>query len=187
MEIPMTIHKRKRLNTNVKKTFQKWLYVRILGMIVLSSLIAALILYFYARNEITSSFFDAHIKIRRVSDLLLPVVIAGSMVSLVSGVVLALFLPQKIAGPIYNIENGLKRIQEGDLTTLITLREGDILTDLAREVNTATDEIHNTIQQSKDILSELILKMETTSEEGAIQKDAKNLQSTLNRLITRQQ
>ncbi len=170
---------------SVKKTFQQWLHLRILGVIILSSLIAALILYFYARNEITSSFFDAHIKIRRVSDLLLPVVVAGSMVSLISGVVLALFLPQKIAGPIYNIENGLKRIRKGDLTTVITLRKGDILNDLAEEVNDATSEIHKTIRQSKEILTELLINIETGSEKSALQKGAKELQNTLEQLTTK--
>ncbi len=181
----MTIYKRKQLNMSVKKTFQQWLHIRILGVIILSSIIAALILYFYARNEIASSFFDAHIKIRRVSDLLLPVVVAGSMVSIVSGIVLALFLPQKIAGPIYNIENGLKRIQKGDLTTVVTLRKGDILIDLAEEVNSATVEIHNTIRQSKEILAELLTSIETSSEKSMIQKGAKNLQNTLNQLTTK--
>lgn len=181
----MTIYKRKQLNMSVKKTFQRWLHIRILGVIILSSLIAALILYFYARNEIASSFFDAHIKIRRVSDLLLPVVVAGSMVSMVSGVVLALFLPQKIAGPIYNIENGLKRIKNGDLTTVITLRKGDILIDLAEEVNTATVEIHNTIQQSKKLLSELLITIDTSTEKSALLEGVENIQNTLNKLTTK--
>ncbi|MFO7605805.1 MAG: methyl-accepting chemotaxis protein, partial [Desulfurivibrionaceae bacterium] len=93
-------YKRKKLNLAVKKEFQKWLLVRILGTILLSSVVAAVILYFYSSRELGESFYDAHIKIRRVSDLLLPVILAGSFVSLLSGTLLALFLPQKIAGPV---------------------------------------------------------------------------------------
>ena len=141
--------KRKTINLEVKRRFQRWLMVRILGIIVLSSLVAALILYFYARQELTTSFFDAHVKIRRVSDLLLPVVIAGSVVSLIGGVILATFLPQKIAGPLYRIEQDLLIIKEGDLTKVITLRPEDILIDLAGDVNEVIDQVRSMVDKVK--------------------------------------
>ncbi len=127
--------KRRTLNLAVKKEFQLWLLSRILGAVVLSSLVAAAILFFYARNEVASSFFDAHIKIRRVSDLLLPVVLAGSGVSLISGALIALFLPQKIAGPIFRMEQDLQAVKEGDHTVTIKLRRGDPFTELAASIN----------------------------------------------------
>lgn len=126
---------RKKLNLAVKSDFQKWLLVRIFGVVLLSSLAAALILYFYARQEIGESFYEAHIKIRHVSDLLWPVVLAGSAVSLISGMLLAIFLPQKIAGPIFRIEKDLEAVRQGDLTVEITLRRGDILRDFAANLN----------------------------------------------------
>ena len=141
--------KRKTINLKVKRQFQRWLLLRILGLIVVSSLVAALILYFYARQELTTSFFDAHVKIRRVSDLLLPVVIAGSVVSLIGGVVLAVFLPQKIAGPLFRIEQDLLIIKDGDLTKVITLRPEDLLTDLAAEVNEATEQVRSMVEKIK--------------------------------------
>ena len=57
---------------------------------------SALILYGYARHETINTFYQAHIKIRRVSDLLLPVVLSGSAISLISGALLALFLHKKL-------------------------------------------------------------------------------------------
>lgn len=142
--------KRKKLNLAVKKELQKWLLIRITGIVLLCSLVAALILYFYARSEITSSFFDAHLKIRRVSDLLLPVLLTGSAVSMMAGLVLAMFLPQKIAGPVYRIEKDLERVQEGELTKVISLRKGDLLMDLADEVNKTTNSIRQRVQEIKD-------------------------------------
>ena len=100
-------YKRKKLNLQVKKELQKWLLIRIFGTILLSSMAAGIILFFYARQEVGASFYEAHIKIRHVSDLLLPVVSAGAIISLISGTLLALFLPQKIAGPIYRLEKKL--------------------------------------------------------------------------------
>lgn len=128
-------YKRKFLNLSVEKEFQRWLLVRILGVIVLSSVLAALILFFYARHETVASFYSAHIKIRRVSDLLLPVIFCGASVSLVAGALLAFFLPQKIAGPIFRIEKELQAVRSGDLTVEIKLRKHDTLQSFAAKVN----------------------------------------------------
>ena len=128
-------YKRKRLNLAIKSEFQRWLLVRIFGAVLLSSLVAALILFFYARKEVGDSFYDAHIAIRHVSDLLWPVIAAGSAVSLIGGMFLALFLPQKIAGPLFRIEQDLKAVRDGDLTVVIHLRENDTMKEFVDAVN----------------------------------------------------
>ncbi len=138
-------YKRKKLNLKVKRQFQMWLLVRILVTVFLSSLVAAVILYFYARQEITGSFYDAHIKIRRVSDLLLPVVLAGSFISLISGAFIALFLPQKIAGPLFSIEKSMRDIQKGNLSTVVRIRNNDPLQGLVRNINAALDTLRSKI------------------------------------------
>ena len=120
-------HKRKLLNISIEKEFQMWLMIRIFGIIILSSVLAAAVLFFYARHETVTSFYSAHIKIRRVSDLLLPVILCGSFVSLMAGTFLAFFLPQKIAGPLYRVEADLQAVRNGDLTVVIKLREHDTL------------------------------------------------------------
>ena len=84
-------HKRAILNLSIEREFQIWLMVRIFGVIILSSVLAAAVLFFYARHETVTSFYSAHIKIRRVSDLLLPVIMCGSFVSLLAGTFLAFF------------------------------------------------------------------------------------------------
>ena len=149
------IYKRKKLNLGVKRQFQMWLLIRILGVVVVSSLVAVLILYLYSRQEISSSFYSAHIQIRRVSDLLFPVMGAGAFVSLLSGMVLALFLPQKLAGPLFRIEKDLEVIRQGDLTCQIRLRKNDTLTELADSVNETTTDLRARIQEVKDIQREL--------------------------------
>ncbi|OEU75391.1 MAG: chemotaxis protein [Desulfuromonadales bacterium C00003068] len=128
-------YKRKLLNFHVKHRLQIWLMIRIGGIIILTAIVSALVLYGYARHETVNSFYDAHIKIRRLSDLLIPVVLAGSAVSLISGTVLAIFLPQKLAGPLYRIEKDLDKVQQGDLTVRIHLRTSDTLHNFAQQIN----------------------------------------------------
>ncbi len=146
----MAHSKRKKLNLNVKKEFQRWLLGRIFLAVILSAVVAALILYGYARTEICDSFYTAHVAIRRVSDLLWPVVLAGSAVSLLSGMLLAVFLPQKIAGPLFRIEEDLKAIGKGDLTVTITLRSGDTLQDFAASINETVAELRERVKKAQD-------------------------------------
>jgi methyl-accepting chemotaxis protein len=148
-------YRRQKLNLSVNRQFQMWLLVRILGVVLLSSLVAALVLYLYSRQEISSSLYTAHIQLRRVSDLLLPVMGAGAFVSLVSGMALALFLPQKIAGPVYRIDKSLCAIREGDLTEVVRLRQNDTLADLAASVNETTAALRSKIQAVKELQREL--------------------------------
>jgi len=83
------------------------------------------------------------------------VIAAGGFVSLLSGIILALFLPQKLAGPVYRIQKGLEVIRDGDLTKHITLRGNDILRDLADSVNETTAGLRASIQEVKEIQREL--------------------------------
>ncbi len=175
--------KRKKLNLAVKKELQKWLLIRISGIVLLCSLVAALILYLYARSEITSSFFDAHLKIRRVSDLLLPVLLTGSVVSMVAGFLLAMFLPQKIAGPVYRIEKDLERVREGELTKEIRLRNGDLLVDLAGEVNRTTGSIREYVQDIKEKFR-TVEKSVSSGDEALVKNALLQLEESLSRLRT---
>lgn len=180
---PKKHYRRKRLNMAVKRELQMWLLLRILGVVVVSSLVSVLILYLYSRQEISATFYSAHIQIRRVSDLLFPVLAAGGVVSLVSGLALALFLPQKIAGPIFRIQKGLSLIQAGDLTEKISLRENDILTDLADSVNDTTADFRTRMLALKSLQKELD-QLAASLEDDALQKVASRQGEVLGQLKT---
>lgn len=149
------LHKRKIVNLGVKYDFQLWLLIRILGVVLLSTLVAVLILYFYTRQEIAGSFYTAHVQIRRVSDLLIPVMAAGAFVSVLSGILLAVFLPQKIAGPVYRVQKGLEQLAAGNLNDYVKLRRGDAFGDLAESINTASGSLRHRIDELKELQSEL--------------------------------
>ena len=151
-------YKRKYLNLQVQHRLQLWLLIRIGGIVIITAIISALILYGYARHETINSFYDAHIKIRRLSDLLIPVVMAGSAVSLIGGAIVAIFLPQKIAGPIFHIERIFKSVADGDLTARIRLRGNDTLLPFADQLNSTIqnhDQQIGQIQQLNDNLQVL--------------------------------
>lgn len=171
-------HKRKKLNLNVKREFQKWLLLRMTAQVLLSSLVAAAILYFYARNEITDSFYSAHVTIRRVSDLLLPVIAAGSAVSFLGTLIVVIFLPQRIAGPLYRIEKRLEELKEGDLRSEIKLRRNDILQDMAATLNDCTGSLQKKIKLAQENQAQLEKTFRKTAEaDDAFGKLKENLDS----------
>jgi methyl-accepting chemotaxis protein len=151
----MSQYKRKKLNLAVKRDFQRWLLLRIFSVVLLSSLVAALIFFIYTRRELGASFYEAHITVRQVSDLLWLVVAAGALVSLLSGMALALFLPQKLAGPIYRIERELEGVRRGDLTVQIKLRSGDPLHDLAGCINRTVDVLRVRVHDLQEVCADL--------------------------------
>lgn len=128
-------HKRKKLNIGIKRNFQMWMLVRILGTVSVSAIVSVSVLYFYAQQEISGTLYDIHITLQKVSDLLLPVILSGAVMSFLSGLALAIFLPQKIAGPIYRIEQDLEEIKNGNINKKIVLRAKDPLKDLADKIN----------------------------------------------------
>ncbi len=174
---------RKKLNLKVKQEFQRWLLIQVLITVCISAVIAAIILYFYARQEIVSSFFEAHVKLRRVSDLLLPVIAAGSMVSLVAGGFLALFLPQKIAGPLFRIERGLKSVKGGDLTTKIQLRNEDTLQDFAGNVSETVDAMRGYVEEIKESCRMLEKAVEAGDQEQ-VRDRLEDHRLALNKVVT---
>jgi methyl-accepting chemotaxis protein len=148
-------NQRKRLNLQVKRNLQVWLMIRIGGIIILTSIISALILYSYAHHETINSFYDAHIKLRRLSDLLIPVVLSGSFVSLIGGALVAIFLPQKLAGPLFRVEKDFKSVEQGDLTVRIHLRNNDSLQSFADRLNSTINHLDQQMGQIQQLSTTL--------------------------------
>jgi len=144
------LHKRKKVNLKIKQDFQIWLFIRIMGTILLTILIAAILAYLYSRGVVDAEYLSFKSEIRNVSEVMLPVLLAGSLTSIIAGLLLALFLPQKIAGPIYRIEQDMQQVGSGDLTKIISLRKNDILKDFAASINRAMADIGIMINDAKD-------------------------------------
>jgi methyl-accepting chemotaxis protein len=132
-------NKRKILNFAVNRKMQIYMVGRIALILLVSLLVSSLAYYFFADREITSSFSLFHITARNFLDFLLPVIIGSFCVSLMIGTTASLFFPKKIAGGLYGIERDVQQIANGDLTATITLRHGDKVGSLARDINLLVD------------------------------------------------
>jgi methyl-accepting chemotaxis protein len=172
-------YKRKKINLKVKQDFQIWLLLRIMGTSLLTIVMASILLYLYAKGIVDAEYLSFKPDVRKVSEVLLPVLIAASLTSIVAGLLLALFLPQKIAGPIFRIEQDLLEIRTGDLTKTVNLRCADILKELAESVNMTVGDIGHMvkdIQESGNTLGTKILAGEADEIKRAFDSHKKQLE-----------
>jgi methyl-accepting chemotaxis protein len=168
-------HKRKKLNLKVKQDFQIWLLTRILGTVLLTIGVSSILIYLYAQGQIAADFLN----IKKLSEILLPFLLVSSLTSIVAGMLLALFLPQKIAGPIFRIEQDLQKVREGDLTKKVTLRYHDIMKELAEHVNVTVADIRYLLRDIKEVQANLEVKLsDVESEEikGLLDQQKTNLE-----------
>ncbi len=133
--------------------------MRIMGTALLAITVASIILYFYALTVVDTDYLSFSPNVRKIGDILLPVILAASATSIIAGLLLALFLPQKIAGLIHRIEQDLLQVRTGDLTKSVTLRSNDILKDLAQSVNMTIHDFHNMVIDVKETSNTLEAKI----------------------------
>lgn len=156
------MHRRKKVNLSVKKDLQVWILKRIAGVVLLSIVLALIILYVFSRRSIGTTFHMAHLRIQYVSDLLLPVILASGGICFLAGLVFALFFPQRIAGPVYRMEDGLMRIARGEFDHVFKLRRTDRFQSLAEAANQAFGRVRSEFREVADGLQEV----EATLERG---------------------
>ena len=140
--------KRKIINFSIKKQLQVRLFIKVFGIILSGVGLMAVLFYFYSNREISESYRQFHIQANNFLDLLLPAILAAFLLCLFISAAIALFLPIKIAGPLFRLEKDLiDRVAEGDLTVRFTLRKGDELGDLAESINFCMDSLSRKIEQ----------------------------------------
>lgn len=75
----------------------------------------------------------------------------GILLFLVSGVILlTLLMSHRIAGPIFRLERTAKAIGDGNLTTVVKLRDKDQLKELASQVNALIAGLNQTVRGIED-------------------------------------
>lgn len=129
-------YRRKMLNFSIKREMQFRMIGKIFLLLFVSLLLSNLIFYYFANQEVTSSFQLFHVKALNFLDFLLPVILSSFAISLVVGAFGSLFFPLQIVGGIHRIESDLQKvIDSGDLTLQIKLREDDQVDSLANQIN----------------------------------------------------
>ncbi|MBI4683050.1 MAG: methyl-accepting chemotaxis protein [Nitrospirae bacterium] len=156
-------NRRKIINFSVKRQLQIRLFIKILGIILIGVGLMAVVFYFFSNREINSSYRQFHIHANNFLDLLRPTVYLSVVLALLASIAITIFLPIKIAGPLFRIERDLKeKVAGGDLTARIILRKGDELSDLAEAVNVCLENFRQRIEITQKLAGDLDSRLTDT-------------------------
>ena len=73
-------------------------------------------------------------------ELILPPVLINNLIILIVISIIGIFYSHKIAGPVYRIQEDIKRVLGGEKDVVIKLRKNDKLKELAEQVNKLIEE-----------------------------------------------
>ena len=107
--------KRKCLDMSIKKKMQLRILRRLLFLVIVFSLISGGIFYHYSNREIETSYKQFHIQLHNMRQVLIPWIFLAIGLGACIALGLAVFYPQKIAGPLYRLEKRLRDMASGDL------------------------------------------------------------------------
>ncbi|RJR17069.1 MAG: methyl-accepting chemotaxis protein [Nitrospiraceae bacterium] len=149
-------NRRSIINYSVKRQMQIRLFIKILGIILIGVGLMAAVFYFFSNREINSSYRQFHIHANNFLELLRPTVFLSIFLALLASAAITLFLPIRIAGPLFRIERDMKeKVANGDLTVRFILRTGDEVGELADAVNHCLDSLGKKIETTQKLTNEL--------------------------------
>ena len=129
--------KRKRINLSIKPDFQLRILCRIFMIILIAVMLSGLIFWIGSSRKTKATYYQFHVQLRDFRDLILPLAIIGTIAGSLAAILISLFCPLYLAGPLYRIEKAIKRAADGDLTdSRLHIRPRDEYKDLATHIST---------------------------------------------------
>ncbi len=165
----------------IKKDIQCWLIGIMVSFFTISLSAGFFIFYLWSHRKIGETFYKAHYTINYVSDLLLPVIIICGLICFVFCIIFTLLFQQKVVGPLYRIEQDLRKVAEGDFNVRVKIRATDRFHSLEDAVNSAIDTMRRELVNIYFSLSDIQELLETERYEEA-KKEVARLKERLERL-----
>ncbi|MFH0809261.1 MAG: methyl-accepting chemotaxis protein [Pseudomonadota bacterium] len=168
----MKAFRRKPVNLTIKSRLQARMLTHLGLQLLVSVGVGAAVFYFLGNQELGNTLHMAHLRVSKVHDLLLPVLGATAAVALILGFMTSLFFPLRVVGPLPKFEAALRRLESGDFTAEVALREGDILRELADSFNSASMRLCNRVGEMQERARKLRREVERLAEQRPDLKDA---------------
>ena len=158
----------RRKNYFIKKRFQMNFFYKFFLLLALESILIISLFMYISNNTLTTGYLNSVLRIERTGDFfLVPFVLMTLIVVLgisLAGMIVFILLSHRIAGPLYRFEKALEQLKDGDLTTVVHLRNTDQLLELQNSLNSF-------IETLAKRMSVIKTKLEETQEALAQTKD----------------
>jgi methyl-accepting chemotaxis protein len=149
------LKKSRRKRYFLSKSIQPRLLLGFAVLVLILVVIASGLFYVLANRQLSSEYYKAHSTLRYVMQNLLPWLLLVNLAGILVALFLAVFYTHRIAGPAYRIEQELRKIGQGILTTRVRTRRKDQLKGLESEINRVARELEQGILQVKASLLKL--------------------------------
>jgi methyl-accepting chemotaxis protein len=178
--------RKQRVTYLISRGFQLKFVGAFVMVLVILGLITHSLLYFVAGQEISGSLFDAHATLQHTWQLLFPTVLTMYLALILSGAAvsyaLIVYLSHKIAGPLFRIEQDMKAVTNGKISTRIKLRATDQIQEIMGAFNKMADSMETRISSAKEIVNELELIGNRISVSDENSEDAESLKKEIQKL-----
>ena len=172
-------NRRRLINLNIKRKMQMRLIMKIMLIVIICIMLSSSIFYIFSNQAIGQTWNTFHIKLINMKQLLLPIVIVATIMSIIVAMFMGLFFPNPLVGPIYHIEKTIQSLSEGDLNQKIILRQKDEVMELAFYVNFMSDKFRDKILNLKDNIKKIAKIVEENNKEDLV-KEVKELEESIN-------
>lgn len=153
------VNNRRRRTYIVRLDFQKDFIIKYCVLVLIAAILLSLIVYFFCGTTVTSVFKDSRLRILNTNDFILPYLFWSSVIAVICAVAvcwrMTMIISNRLAGPLYRLEQDLAQVAQGDLTVNIRVRRKDEFQSLARILNDLTGDWRNDIVAIKNKVAEL--------------------------------
>lgn len=149
----------KRRTVFIDRKFQSAFVFKFLFLLLAGTLIFDIAAYFILNRRLEDTLYSAHLSIRSVGEILLPVLLSLSIIFIVilgaAVLVMTLLSSHLIAGPLHAIRRYIDHIGEGDLDFCARLREKDQALPLISSLCRSLDVLNERLSSVQSLTSEL--------------------------------
>jgi methyl-accepting chemotaxis protein len=149
--------KYRRRNYYIDKDFQTKFILKFCSLVAFGSALTVALIYWSAQRSTTVGIVHGRVAVHTTAEYLLPLllqtVFAVLMVVSLVTIVMTLVISHRISGPLYRLKAMLGQLGEGDLSSVMRLREHDQLQQVAVVYNEAVEKINGKIKKAKNASS----------------------------------
>ncbi len=174
------VNRRRFINFSIKKRMQARLLIGLMLVVLISVGLTSAFFYFFSSHEVGETYKQFHVNAKNFLEFLLPGVIIAFMIGLVSAIAVGVFIPHRIAGPLYRIERDIKdKVGEGNFKAKFSVRNGDEVGELAEALNIMVEKLRLKVERVKAASGEVA----RTSKQNEGNKEARRAAEKLEEAV----
>jgi methyl-accepting chemotaxis protein len=145
---------------------------------LISNILAVTAFNSLALKQLDTLMWSTHISINSTDELIRPIFIFINVINFVFVAVLLVLtgflMMKKTSGPLIRMSRDIRKVTDGDLSSLIVLRQKDDFKDVADELNRMTGKLRERFSNLKEMYEGISGPMERLGKGVSTKEDSKN-------------